>query len=114
MSLKKDANQYLTYKNIVLANDADCLYENTEIVTDNGPKRIKDINYGDKILTYNGEYKPVVNIVSKNTKEYVKLSVNGENIYMTLLHQIPVFRANKLINVFAKDILVTDKILIKK
>ena len=114
LTLKKEANQYLTYKNIVLANDADCLYENTEVITNIGPKKIKNINYGDKVLTHTGEYKQIVNIVSKNSKEYIKLTVNGENIYMTPMHKMPIFRKNKVLKVFAKDILITDKILIKK
>src|SRR5438552_9246771 len=36
-----------------------CLAPETEVITDEGVRRITDIRVGDRVLTHTGEYKPV-------------------------------------------------------
>jgi len=114
ISLKKDTEQHITYKNIVIATDADCLYKNTNIMTDKGEKKIKELVYGDKVLTHTGEYKPIINIVSKKTNNFIRINVNGSNIYVTPYHKFPVLRNSAIIERYAKEIKRDDKILIKR
>ena len=110
----KDDNQDLTYENIVLAEDADCLHESTYIVTKQGYVQLKNINYGDEVLTHNNEWKRVIEIVEKEKNKVVKIEINNEFIFMSEDHQLPVFRNNEVVFIKAKDLLKTDMILIKK
>ena len=114
LSLKKDAEQNITYKNIIIATDADCLYENTNILTSEGYKKIKDINHGDKVLTHNGQYKRVINIIKKDTNVFTKININDNVIYTTHNHKFPVLRDSNIIEICVKDMLPTDKLLIKR
>lgn len=114
ISLKKDVIQNITYENIVIATDADCLYENTNIMTETGVKKIKELTYNDKVLTHTGKYKQITNIVSKNTDKFIKISINGNAIYVTQNHKFPILRNSSIIEVCAKDININDKLLIKR
>lgn len=106
--------QDMTYENIVIATDADCLHESTYVVTKRGYVQLKDINYGDEVLTHNNEWKRVIEIIEKEKNKVVKIEINNEFIFMSEDHQIPVFRNNEVVFIKAKDLLKTDMILIKK
>jgi hypothetical protein len=61
---------------------ADCLEENTEIITDVGYKKIKDLTIDDKVLSYNfetkeSEFKKVLNVWDKGILPTKKLSFMG-------------------------------------
>jgi len=104
----------LRYGKILLYMDADCLEENTNIMTDKGPKKISEINYGDKVLTHRGEYKNVNNVVKKDISRYIKISVNGNTFNCSEDHKLIVVRSGEVIEIEAKNLKYTDHLLIKE
>jgi DNA gyrase/topoisomerase IV subunit B len=104
----------LRYGKIVMMTDADCIDGNTLIKTLNGNKMIKDITYLDKVLTHSGKYKSILNIIETNKDKYIEITINSEKLKLGEYHKIPVYRNNKVEIVFAKDILKTDFLLVKK
>jgi len=104
----------LRYGRVILYTDADCLEENTTILTLDGYKKIKEISYDDLVLTHTGEYKRVKNIIEKDVSKYVKIIVNGNNIICSEDHKFIVYRDNEIVEVKAKDIKYTDHFLLKK
>jgi len=103
----------LRYGKILIYTDADCLQENTLILTKNGNKKISDISYDDEVLTHTGEYKKVINIVEKDISKYIKIRVSGNNIVCSENHKLLVFRDNKVIELIAKEIKYSDFLLLK-
>jgi DNA topoisomerase-2 len=111
---KYDNIDSLRYGKLVLFTDADCLHENTMVVTKKGIKKIKNINYDDYILTHTGKFQSVLNIIKSKKTIFVEININGEVYKFGEYHKIPVYRNNQVEIVFAKDILETDELLIKK
>ena len=74
-------------------NDNDCLEENTEILVNDGIKRIKDLKSGDLVLSYNYdreqyEYKKVINVWDKGILDGYKIKLkNGHSIIATNNHR---------------------------
>lgn len=106
--------QELTYENIVIASDADCFHESTKVYTNRGLIALKDIKYGDLVLTHNNEWKPVIEIIEKLKTECIKVEINGDILYMSKNHKLPVIRDNQLIIITAKDLKLTDLLLQNK
>ena len=66
----------------------DCLVGNTNVLTTNGYKFIKDINIGEKVITPYGSRK-VLEVKRKKSKQIVKIKFNnGKEIYCTPNHKI--------------------------
>ena len=103
----------LRYGRILFYTDADCLEENTIILTKSGEKKISEITYDDEILTHTGEYKKVKNITSKDISKFIKIKVNGNDIFCSEDHRLLVFRNGDVIEINAKDIKYSDFILLK-
>lgn len=103
----------LRYGKILIYTDADCLEENTIVVTKSGNKPISEIDYTDKILTHTGEYKKVNNIISKEISKYIKITVNGDTIECSEDHKLVVVREGELIEIKAKDLRYDDQFLIE-
>jgi nitrous oxidase accessory protein NosD len=103
----------LRYGKILLYVDADCLEENTIILTKNGEKKISDIDYNDEILTHTGEYKKVKNIISKDISKHITIKVNGNTIFCSEDHKLIVFRDGKIEEIKAKDLKYSDFLLLK-
>jgi hypothetical protein len=104
----------LRYGRILIYTDADCLEENTLIITKHGEKKIKDITYEDLILTHTGEYKKVKNIIEKDVSNYIKIKVNGNSIICSENHKLMIFRDGNIMELKAMDIKYTDYFLLKK
>jgi hypothetical protein len=104
----------LRYGRILFFCDADCLEENTLIMTKDGGKPIKDISYQDLILTHTGDYKNVKNIIQKNVSNYIEIKVNGNNIICSENHKWIIFRDGEVVEVLAKDIKYSDYFLLKR
>lgn len=104
----------LRYGKILIYTDADCLEENTLIITKDGEKKIKDITYEDLILTHSGKYKKVKNIIEKDVSSYIKIKVNGNTIICSENHKLMIFRDGKIMELKASEIKYTDHFLIKK
>ena len=103
----------LRYGKVLFYVDADCIEENTLILTNNGNKKISDIDYNDEILTHTGKYKKVKNIISKDISKYIKINVNGNTIVCSEDHKLIVMRDEKLCEVKAKDLKYSDFLLLK-
>ena len=66
-----------------------CVIKDTPIYTNNGIRMIQNINKGDKVLTHKGNYKKVLDIGNKKSKEIYKLSTKyNNNIYITGNHPV--------------------------
>lgn len=104
----------LRYGKVVLMADADCIDENTLILTKRGYLPIKNINYEDEVMSHKGKWKKVINILKTNKKNSIELTINNEKYIFGENHEIPVMRNNEIILVKAKDILKTDKMLKRK
>lgn len=104
----------LRYGRVLIYTDADCLEENTQVVTKMGNKSISEVNYEDEILTHTGEYKKVNNIISKEISTHIKISVNGDEIICSEDHKLIVVRDGEVMEVKAKDLKEDDQFLIEK
>jgi len=104
----------LRYGKVVMMTDADCIDGETLVKTLDGNKKIKDLTYEDKVLTHTGEYKSILKIIETNKNKYVEINVNGTIFKFGEYHKIPIFRDGQVEIIFAKDILKTDFVLIKK
>ena len=104
----------LRYGRILIFTDADCLEENTLIMTKDGEKLIKDVSYDDLILTHTGEYKKIKNIIQKDVSNYIEIKVNGNNIICSENHKWIIFRDGEVLEVLAKDIKYSDYFLLKR
>jgi len=104
----------LRYGKVVLMADADCVDENTLILTKRGNVAIKDITYEDEVLTHNNEWKKIMNIIKTQKTNVVNIIINGETYLFGENHEIPVLRDDEVQLIKAKDLLKTDKVLKKK
>lgn len=107
-------NRNLNFDKIVLANDADCLEEHTKVVTKDGDKELKDVQYGDEVLTHDGQYRPVVNIVEKVSTKVVAININGSITYASENHRFLVMRDGEVQEIRAVDLKPTDLFLRRK
>lgn len=103
----------LRYGKILFYVDADCLEENTNIVTDKGIKKISDITYNDKVLTHTGEYKNINNIIQKDISKYIEISVNGNTFSCSEDHKLLVVRDGEVLEIKAKELKYSDHLLLK-
>ncbi len=103
----------LRYGKILFYTDADCLEENTLVITREGEKKISDIEYDDEVLTHSGEYKKIKNIVSKDISKYLKIIINGNEITCSEDHKLIAFRDGNIVEVLAKDLKYSDFLLLK-
>lgn len=68
-----------------------CFVGSTIVYTDNGPKTIKTVQIGDKVLTVDGTYKSVENVFTNNVEKNIlkiRNSFTFESIKCTEEHQI--------------------------
>lgn len=103
----------LRYGRILLYVDADCLEQDTNILTDSGVKKISDINYSDMVLTHTGEYKNINKIIEKDISKYIEISVNGNKIICSEDHKLLVVRDGDVMEIKAKDLKYSDHLLLK-
>jgi intein/homing endonuclease len=103
----------LRYGRILFYVDADCLEEETMILTKDGIKKISDINYDDEVLSHSGEYKNIKNIIEKDISNYIEISVNGNTFKCSPKHKLIVLRDGEVIEIEANDLKYTDHLLLK-
>jgi DNA topoisomerase-2 len=108
-----DINE-LRYGKIVFFTDADCLEENTIVLTKDGEKKIKNITYDDYVLTHTGEYKKVINIIASIKNDMVSFMVSGTEYLCSKQHKLIVLRNGETIVIYAESLLYTDLVLIKR
>lgn len=114
MGKKYTDTSKLRYGKVVFFTDADCIDENSLIVTQRGNIPIKDITYEDKVLSHTNHWKKVKNIIKTKKTKYIELNINGNILNVGENHEIPIFRDGEIILEKAINILNTDFILIKK
>ena len=69
-----------------------CLTPESIIITENGPRKIKDIKVGDLVLTHTGRYKPVIDVMNrKYDGNILEFSVQGINMTTSLTPEHPIF-----------------------
>ena len=71
-------------------SEGDCCKFDTEIITKNGVKMIKDVTTDDEVLTHSGEYKSIVVNQSVEKEEWIISTSIGE-ISVSENHKHPVF-----------------------
>lgn len=113
LNLEPNDGKQCSFANIALAVDADCLSEDTLIQTINGNKKLKDIIHGDLVLSHDGKYHEVINIVESEKPEYIEIKFGNDLIKCSLNHKFRIVRNNDIIDVKACDLLDTD-LFIKK
>jgi hypothetical protein len=104
----------LRYGKVVILSDSDCLHGDTIINTIDGNKKIKDLTYSDKVLTHTGKYKEIIKIIKSTKQKHINININGTDFKFGEYHKIPVYRDGIVEFIYAKDILKTDLLLIKK
>jgi len=103
----------LRYGRIFFTTDADCLEENTLIMTKIGPKKISELDYNDLVLTHNNTYNKINRIIEKDISKTITIKVNGNEFTCSPDHKIMIFRDGDIIEVEAKNIKYTDFLLLK-
>ena len=111
---KYTSTRTLRYGKLVVMSDADCIDENTLILTKRGYIAIKDVDYEDEVLTHNNQWKKIINIIQTTKTNIVKLTINGEEYVFGENHLLPILRDGVVVMIEAKNILQTDKVLKKK
>ena len=70
-----------------------CFTPESLIITESGPRKIKDIKVGDHVLTHKGRYKPVVETMNrKYDGNVLEFSVQGINMTTILTPEHPIFK----------------------
>lgn len=114
LDITNPKEQSLNFKKFVITSDQDCMDEHTKVITDKGDKELKDIQYGDKVLTHSGEYHQVTNIIEKTTDKVVAIEFNGSVTYVSENHRLLVLRDGEVQEVRAGELKDTDLFLRKK
>jgi len=104
----------LRYGKVVFAGDADCVDGETLIKTKSGIKKIKNLTYDDQVLSHSGEYKRILKIIETKKEKYIEIKYNNEIFKFSEYHKMIVQRDGDIEIIFAKDMLKTDLLLLKK
>lgn len=81
----------LNYEKILITTDADCYHPDTLILTSDGPKKIKDITYDDKVINGYGQAVDVVDIVKTNDTVIYKIVTDHGEIVVSSEQPIVVY-----------------------
>jgi len=111
---KYENTKSLRYGKLVIMTDADCINGETYIKTKRGNVKIKNINYGDEILTHNNKYEKIKNIIKTHKEKFIKINYNGNELEFGENHKLIILRDGEVIQEYTKNILKTDFLLIKK
>jgi hypothetical protein len=114
LDILPDSDKQPVFDRIVIAADEDCIDENHLILTDSGDKKIKNLTYNDKVLTHTGQYKSIEKIV-ESIKEYkIEIELEGKIFTCSDYHKLIIMRDGEIIEIYAKDLKLTDFILQKR
>jgi topoisomerase-4 subunit B len=114
LEIEPGSKKLPVYEKIIIATDEDCIDENHLIITKKGNKKIKNITYKDKILTHSGEYKNIEKIIKTKKQNIIEIEINGQKISCSENHILMIVRNKKIQEVLAKDLLITDFLLLQK
>lgn len=111
---KTDDKKSINYEKILITTDADCFAEDTLVQTNSGLKKISDITYDDKVMSSDGKYHNIVDIITKKTNDLIVIEINNSYIITTPFQKMLVYRDYKIQEIYAKDILSSDMLLKQK
>lgn len=101
----------IDFEKLMIATDADCFASNTLVQTNSGLKQIKDITYDDKVMSSDGKYHSILQILEKKTDEVTIIHMNGAYIITTPSQKMIVYRDGKVQEVPASKVKTTDMLL---
>lgn len=92
-----------------------CFAAGTQVLCADGHKNIEDVKVGDRVLAYNEqtgkqEYKRVLRLFRNESKDWMGITVNGEEVVSTPGHKYYLPESKKWIS--AKDLVVGDTVLL--
>jgi DNA topoisomerase-2 len=109
LQLGRESQENMTFENIILAQDADCIEPASEILMADGSyKMIKDIVHGDLVQSHANISKRVVNVIETKKTKIIKVSIQGKEYKFSEKHKLIIMRDGEIITIFAKDLLMTD------
>ena len=74
---------------IVAPSGFNCLTAGHNIQTDQGKKKIEEIDIGDNVLTHNNRFMPVTRFLKRKESKFIKITLeNGETLIGTLEHPV--------------------------
>ena len=97
---KDNINQNMLFERVVIATDADCFAENTLVQTNSGLKKISDLTYDDKIMSSDGQYHNISNIITKKTDDLIIIEINNSYIITTPFQKMLVYRDYKIQEIY--------------
>lgn len=66
-----------------------CIAENSLVLTNRGQEKIQNVKIGDLVLTENGEYNKVTNVINNEIRDTIKLRTSfGEELICTPDHKV--------------------------
>ena len=108
----KDAT--ISFDKVIIATDQDCFSGNTLVLTDSGLKRISELTYDDKLLSSDGNYHSILQLIEKKTNELILIHIKNDYIITTPFQKMFVYRDFRIQEIYAKDLKITDFLLKRK
>lgn len=114
-SVKLDPDRFLYIRNRAISAEEswgpNCLFQKDALIfTDDGPKKIKDVVVGDKVLSHRGVFRKVTRLIRREASEKISMRLmhRGRKSILQFTPEHPV-----LVNgnwVLAKDLSVGDEV----
>lgn len=104
--------QNMTYENVVIASDADCLDEFLQVKTKRGDIALNEVVPGDLVWTKEKRWRKVEKVIRKRKTSWVRLDTEDGALDMTYGHEM--FIKNEQDSMFespAKEICISDSLV---
>lgn len=88
-----------------------CLCPETSIFTENGFKKLKDVEIGEKVLTHLGRFKEIEDKWDVKHEKFFIIKTEKSDIKLSPNHKLLVKRNDELLYIEAKNIKKTDKLV---
>ncbi len=108
LNIDPENDRNCKYERVIIATDADCLDSNSLIKTISGYKKISKINYNDLVLSHDGKYHKVINIIKTKKKEYIEFQFGDDFIPCSKYHNFMIEKNGKSIKTQAINITKND------
>jgi DNA polymerase III alpha subunit len=88
-----------------------CLEENTFVLAESGPKMMKDLLLGEKVMTHDGTFKAVIDKSGASHNKAAKIKFGDQTIICSLNHRWIVLRGEKEIEIMACELQKSDGLI---